>query len=169
MPENEKLDKTPETPPPESGEAKPDGSPATATTVSETQETKPETESSGIIYGVFIWLIMPVVAAYWFFPHNRAQVFLQTSLQPPREFSGIVLFKGAPVNKGTVYLVLEDPKKDRYLSSTILPVMEGGKFDTSGSESSVFKHMTRNLNLCVSLPHLVVNNRNRKKIRLRLQ
>jgi hypothetical protein len=138
MSENEKPDKMPETPKPESGDIKPDGPAATATTMSKTPETEPGTDYSGIIGSVFIWVLILGAVTYWFFPHNRAQVFLQTSAQTPRQLSGIVLFKGAPVSKGTVYLVVEDPKKERYLASTILPVIEGGKFVTSGNESLVF-------------------------------
>jgi hypothetical protein len=138
MPETEKPDKTPETPAPESGETTRDGSPATATTEPETSETKPGTDYSGVIGGGFIWLIILGVVAYWVFPHNRAQVFLEASRERPGRLNGIVLFKGAPVSNGTVYLVLEDPKKQRYLSSTILPVIEDGKFVTSGNESLVF-------------------------------
>ena len=95
-------------------------------------------DKSRIVIGSIFCLIILGAVAYGFVgPHNQAQVFLQTSARPPHQLSGTVLFKGAPVSEGTVHLVLENPKKDRYLASAILPVSQGGKFATSGNESSV--------------------------------
>jgi len=96
------------------------------------------TDKAEIVIGSIFWLIILGAVTYGYFaPHNRAQVLLQTSAQSPFELSGIVLFKGTAVSKGTVYLVFENPKKDRYLGSTILPVSETGEFATSGNESLV--------------------------------
>src|SRR6266566_3777699 len=141
MPDTEKPDKMPETPAPESGQAEHAGATATGTTVPRTLGTEPpdrQEHLSGVIFGMIFWLAILGGVAYWLFaPHNRAQVFLQTSAQPPRQLTGIVLFKGTPVTKGTVYLFFEDPRKDLYLASAILPVTEGGKFVTVANESSV--------------------------------
>ena len=96
-------------------------------------------DKSRIVIGSIFCLIILGAVAYGFVgPHNQAQVFLQTSARSPHQLSGTVLFKGAPVSEGTVHLVLENPKKDRYLASAILPVSQGGKFATSGNESLVF-------------------------------
>ena len=102
-------------------------------------KNQPMTDKSWIVIGSIFLLIILGAFAYGFVgPHNQAQVFLETSARSPNQLSGTVLFKGAPVSEGTVHLVLEDPKKDRYLASAILPVREGGKFATSGNESLVF-------------------------------
>ena len=95
-------------------------------------------DKSRIVIGSILLIILSAVAYGFVGPHNQAQVFLQTSARSPHQLRGTVLFKGAPVSKGTVHLILEDPKKDRYLASVILPVRDGGKFATSGNESLVF-------------------------------
>jgi hypothetical protein len=93
----------------------------------------------GLVFSGAFWLAILGALAYWLFaPHNRAKVILQTSPQPPRQFKGIVLFKGAPVSEGIVHLVFEDPRKNRYLASTILSITQDGKFGTLESEL-VFK------------------------------
>jgi len=91
-------------------------------------------DKSRIVIGSILLVILGAVAYGFVGPHNQAQVFLQTSARSPHQLSGTVLFKEAPVSEGTVQLVLEDPKKDRYLASAILPVSKVGKFATSGNE-----------------------------------
>jgi hypothetical protein len=66
MPESEKPPKTLETPAPEPEAAKPEELAATATTVAETPETKPGTDYSGVIGGVFIRLLILGALAYCF-------------------------------------------------------------------------------------------------------
>jgi hypothetical protein len=130
MPENEKAPKILETRARE---------PAKVTADGQTTVNAFGAKSRLIISSLF-WLLIFGAVAYWLFaPHNRAQVFLQSSGQPPRQLTGIVLFKGAPVSNGTVYLFFEDPRKDLYLASAIFSVTEHGEFVTSANESSVFK------------------------------
>ena len=106
MPENEKPEKTRETPGPEPEERKPNESTAPGTTVSETVGAEPpdrQEHLSGVIFGIIFCLASLGGVAYWFFaPHNRAQVFLQASPQFASQLSAMVLFKGTPVSKGYI-------------------------------------------------------------------
>ena len=66
MPEGEKPPQTSEIPPPKPKEVKSGVSAATTTTVAETPETKPGPDYSGVIGGVFIWLLILGALAYCF-------------------------------------------------------------------------------------------------------
>src|SRR4029077_2240784 len=111
MPENEKPEKTRETPGPEPEEREPNESTAPWTTVSETVGAEPpdmQEHLSGVIFGIVFSLAILAGVAYWFFaPHNRAQVFLPTSPQFAGQLGGMVLFREAPVSKGYIPDTLE--------------------------------------------------------------
>ena len=130
--------KMPETPTP-SGNREEAQPPAPAAPESgATGSTSATTDRYGLIGAAIFWLILLGGLGYWWLvPHNRAQVFLETSPKQPFHISGVVLFKGMPVSTGTVYVTFDDPKKNRYLGGTILQVSEGGTFTTSGHELGV--------------------------------
>jgi hypothetical protein len=93
---------------------------------------------SGIIAGVIFWIIFVAAIAYWFAPrHNRAEVFLEASFKQPIQISGVVLFKGGPISNGTVYVVFDDPRTNRYLGSAILPIGQNGAFTISEDSLAV--------------------------------
>ena len=85
------------------------------------------------------WPIFAVIVLIFFLyskfaPGNQALIFLEASPTQPLQISGAVMFKGAPLSKGTISLVFDDPKKNQYLAGTILSIDEGGKFTVSGPE-----------------------------------
>jgi hypothetical protein len=144
MSEEEKSVKTPEVLPPnnkvEAGSAQTPAPPEAADVKPDEQAPAPMPPSvdySGVVGAIFWVIVFGALGFWWFVPHNRAQVFLEASPKQPLHISGVVLFKGTPVSKGTVYVVFDHPKNKLYLGGAILPVAESGAFTTSGHELGV--------------------------------
>ncbi len=87
---------------------------------------------SGLIGGLVWLVILGGLAWYWFKPGEQAKIFLQAASEPALRVDGLVLSGGEPASGGTVRVVFEDPKKNRYLGGAILSLGEGGKF-TAGN------------------------------------
>lgn len=91
---------------------------------------------SGLIGGIVWLLILGFIVGYWLLkPGEQAQIFLQATSEPALKVDGQVLSNGVPVNSGTVRVVFEDAKKNRYLGGAILSLGEGGKF-TAGNTAT---------------------------------
>lgn len=92
------------------------------------------TDHTGVIGVIVFWVLVFGFVGYGFFAaRNPAQVFLEASSRQPIQVTGLVLFNGAPMSKGTVHVVFDDPKKNRYLGGAILTIAEDGKFATDQS------------------------------------
>jgi hypothetical protein len=112
-------------PAPPTPEVKPEKSAATPNVVTN--------DYSGLIGGLVWLVILGFIGGYWLLkPGEQAQIFLQATSEPALRVDGLVLSNGVPVNSGTVRVVFEDPKKNRYLGGAILSIGEGGKF-TAGN------------------------------------
>ena len=98
-------------------------------------EQKAPKDYSEVAAMIFWGIFLAFIFGYRFFASdNQALVFLDASATQPLQVNGVVMFEGAPVTKGTVSLVFNDPKKNQYLAGKILPIGEDGRFETSGPE-----------------------------------
>ena len=84
------------------------------------------------VLGVGFWIVVIgifLLARFW---NKSADIVLEVAPADPLVVNGVVLYDGATVNAGYVQLTLDEPKTKRFLSSTILPVTNQGRFATSG-------------------------------------
>lgn len=108
---------------------------------------------SGVIGGIVWVLILGGLLAYWLIkPTEQAQIFLQASSEPVLRVDGLVLSGGAPASGGTVRVVFEDAKKNRYLGGAILSLSEGGKFTAGNSAPADPANATANTSAPVRAP-----------------
>lgn len=82
---------------------------------------------------IVFWVVVGGVGLFLFLylQEDHADVHLDVSRKPPC-VSGVVTFKGAPVNSGTVHIVVSDAGKKQYRTSTTLSIDEQGKFSSPG-------------------------------------
>jgi len=84
-----------------------------------------------------VWVVIILAIVYWWFgAGDQAQVFLETPSGPQVQATGLVQINGAPADNGLVYVLFEDPKKNRHLSGEILQVGADGTFATKVGQAA---------------------------------